>query len=74
MARSLSSPRPAKIFLIDPLFSEKSPEEKVELRVPIVVLAIDLLTAFGEVMFQDPQICRLLDQDGFLLCFPNHFL
>ena len=67
-------PKAAQIFLIDPLFSEKSPEDKVELRVPIVVLAIDLLTALGQVMFQVPQICRLLDLVGFLLCFPNHFL
>lgn len=73
MARSLSSPRAAQIFLIDPLFSEKSPEDKVELRVPIVVLVINLRTALGQVMFKVPQICRLLDLAGLLLCFSNHF-
>jgi len=66
-------PQAAQIFLIDPLLSEKSPEDKVELRVPIVVLAIDLLTALGQVMFQIPQICRLLDLASLPLCFSNHF-
>ena len=41
-------PQAAKIFLPDPLFSGKSPEDKVELRVSIVVFAIDLLTALGQ--------------------------
>jgi hypothetical protein len=43
--------RQGQIFLADPLFSEKSPEDKVELRVPIIVVAIDFLTALGQVMF-----------------------
>jgi hypothetical protein len=37
----------AQIFRTNPLFLEKSPESKVELRVSIVLLAIDLLTALG---------------------------
>src|SRR6516164_941088 len=73
-APQLILPQAAQLFLMDPPFSEKSPEDKVELRVSIVVLAIDLFTAFGQVMFQVPQICRLLDLTGFLLCFPNHLL
>jgi hypothetical protein len=46
-------------------FLGKVPEDKVELRVPIVVLAVDLLTAFGQVMFQVPQIRRLLEEVSF---------
>lgn len=67
-------PQAAQIFLIDPLFSQKPPEDKVELRVLVVVLAIDLLTALGQLLFQVPQICRLLDLAALLLFFPNQFL
>src|SRR4029077_18650666 len=35
-----------------------------ESRIPIVVLAVDLFTALGQVMFQVPQIRRLLDLAG----------
>ncbi|PYV75454.1 MAG: hypothetical protein DMG96_17120 [Acidobacteria bacterium] len=35
---------------------------------------IDLFTAFGQVMFQVPQIRRLLDIVGQLLRFLNHFV
>src|ERR1035437_6695939 len=45
-----------------------------QLRVPVVVLAINLFTAFGQVMFQVPQIRRLLDLAGHLLCFLNHLV
>jgi len=32
-------PQAAQIFFIDPLFSKKSPEDKIELRVPIIAFA-----------------------------------
>ena len=40
-------PKAAQIFLIDPLFSEKSTQDKIELRVPIVVLANRAPYGFG---------------------------
>jgi hypothetical protein len=39
-----------QLFLTEPAFSEKFPEDERELRVPVVVLAIELFTAFGQVM------------------------
>jgi hypothetical protein len=45
-----------------------------QLRILIVVLAVDLFTAFGQVMLQIPQIRRLLDLVGHLLRFLNHFV
>src|SRR5439155_14325880 len=49
-------------------------EDVRELRIAIVVFVIDLFTAFGQVMFQVPQIRRLLDIVGQLLRFLNHFV
>jgi integrase len=53
---------------------QKSPEDMRELRVSLVVLAVDLLTTWGQVKFQVPQIRRMLDLPGHLLCFLNHLV
>ena len=44
-----------------------------ELRIPIVVLAIDLYTPLGQVLLQVPHIRRVLDLAGHLLCCLRHF-
>jgi ABC-type antimicrobial peptide transport system permease subunit len=49
-------PHAAQIFLPESSFVQKFPEDVRELRVSVVVLAIDLPTTLGQVMFQLPQI------------------
>ena len=53
---------------------QEFPEHVRELRVPVVVLAIDLFTALGQVMFQVSQIRRLRDLAGHLFCFLNYLV
>jgi len=67
-------PQATQFFLTEPPFLQEFPEHVRELRVAVVVLAIDLFTAFGQVMFQVPQIRRLLDLAGHLLCFLDHLV
>jgi hypothetical protein len=46
----------AQLFLTESLFVQQSLEHLRELRITIVVFAVDLFTTLGEVMFQVPQI------------------
>src|SRR5208282_4378809 len=70
---SLSSRKP-RSSSSESVFVQESPEHIRQLRIPIVVLAVDLFTALGQVVFQVPQIRRLLDLVGHSLCFLNHFV
>jgi len=56
-----ATPQAAQLFLTQPAFSDKFPEDEREVRVPVVVLAVDLFAAFRQIMFQIPQIRWLLD-------------
>ncbi len=67
-------PQAAQLFLAESLFVQKFPEDVRELRVSVVVFAVNLFTTFGQVMFQVPQIRRPLDLAGHLLCFLNYLV
>jgi hypothetical protein len=60
-------PQPAQRFLPESLFVQESPKHLRQLRIPIVVLAVDLFTAFGQVMFQLPESAGSLI--WFAICF-----
>ena len=51
----------AELFLAQPGFAERFPENERELRAPVAVRAIDLFAALGQIILQVPQIGRLLD-------------
>jgi hypothetical protein len=61
-------------FLADSLFAQESPQHIYQSRTAKVVPTIDLFTTLAQVMFQVPQIRRLLDLAGHLLCSLNHFV
>jgi hypothetical protein len=63
-----------QLFLSEPAFSEKCTQDVRDSRGAELVLAIDLFTAFGQVMFQVPHIGRLLDLAGHPFCFLNHLV
>jgi len=64
----------AQIFLAESIFVQESPQHICKSRTAKVVFAINLFTTLGQVMFQVPQIRRLLDLVGHSLCFLNHFV
>jgi len=70
----LSSRSPRRPSSLSRLFVQKFPKHVREFRIPIVVLAVDLLTTLGQVTFQVPQIRRLLGLAGHLLYFLNHLV
>jgi hypothetical protein len=43
-------PQTAQLFLAESLFVQESPEHLRELRIPIVVLAVDFFTTLGQVV------------------------
>ena len=53
----------AQLFLTESAFVQKPPKHLRELRIPIVVLALDLFTTLGQVMFQTPQVRGFLRSD-----------
>jgi len=63
-----------QLVLVESVFVQKSPEHLRELRIAIVVLAVDLFTTLGQVVFQILQIRRPLDRVRHLLCSLNHFV
>ena len=74
IAFSLSSRRP-RSSSSPSRFSYKSlPNTSVSREPRVVVFAVNLFTALGQVMFQLPQIRRLLDLTGHLLCFLNYLV
>ena len=53
---SFSSRNPPRLFLTESIFVQESPQHIRKSRTARVVLAVDLFTAFGQVMFQFPQV------------------
>ena len=49
---------------------QESPKNVDELRVAVVVFAVDPFTPFGQVMLQIPQVCGFFDLVRLLFCFP----
>ena len=58
-----------QIFLADSAFVQEPPKHVPQLRIAIVVLAVDLFTTFGQVMLQIPQVLGFFDLARLLLCF-----
>ena len=71
---SLSSRKPRSSSSLSRFSYKSLPNTCVSRESAIVVLAVDLFTTLGQVMFQVPQIRRLLDLAGHLLCFLNHLV
>jgi hypothetical protein len=71
----ISSSRNPRRYSSPSRFSYKSlPKTSHKSRITKVIFAVNLFTAFGQVMFKVPQIRRLLDLVGHLLCLLNHFV
>ena len=67
-------PQTSQLFFAQTTFSDKRPEDVSENRIAIVVFAIDLLTALGQIGLQVPEVRRLIYLAGHFLCGPYHRL
>src|ERR1035438_9741126 len=64
--------QPAKLFLAQLAVPDEIGKHQDENRIPIVVPAVNLLTALSQIELQVPQVGRFLDLANHLLSFPDY--